>query len=140
MERSLFPDEITDKFIDKYTDKSYYSIIKEVYFNMSSIINAITQTVSISQFNRGLAGKIFSDVRSTGPKAVIKNNSAEVILVPPDEYEKTNELINDYMLLTLAVERMSGYDPSALISEEDMDKRLEITKEELESPDEVIFE
>lgn len=32
---------------------------------MSSVLNAIENIVSISQFNRGLAGKIFSDVKKT---------------------------------------------------------------------------
>ena len=107
---------------------------------MSSVINAITDTVSISQFNRGLAGRIFSDVKSHGPKAVMKNNSAEVILVPPDVYEKTNELLNDYLLLTLAIERTTNYDPSALISEEEMDHRLNISQAELDSAPEVEIE
>ena len=107
---------------------------------MPSVINAVTQTVPISQFNRGLAGRIFSDVKAHGPKAVMKNNTAEVILVPPDEYEKTQELLNDYLLLTLAVERMEKYDVSTLISEEDMDAHLGITQEELDSILEVEIE
>lgn len=105
-----------------------------------SIINAVTQTIPISQFNRGLAGRIFSEVKETGPKAVMKNNSAEVILVPPEEYEKTNELLNDYLLLTLAVERMADYNSDTLISEEEMDRRLGINTEELDNIPEVEIE
>ena len=53
---------------------------------MESIVNAITKTIPISMFNRGLAGKIFSDVKTNGPKVVMKNNAAEVVLISPAEY------------------------------------------------------
>ncbi|MBR5705579.1 MAG: type II toxin-antitoxin system Phd/YefM family antitoxin [Deltaproteobacteria bacterium] len=107
---------------------------------MSSVVSAITQTVPISQFNRGLAGQIFSDVKSHGPKVVMKNNAAEVVLMPPAEYVEIMDALNDYLLLTMAIERMANYDPSSLISEEEMDKRLGITQEELDSTGEVEFE
>ena len=98
---------------------------------MSSVVSAIKDTVSLSQFNRGMAGKIFSDVKANGTKVVMKNNSAEVVLIPPDEYLEIVDALNDYLLLTMAVKRMENYDPSKVISESDMDKRLGVTKEEL---------
>ena len=70
----------------------------------------------------------------------MKNNSAEVVLIPPDEYVEIIDTINDYLLLTMAVERMSSYDPETLISEGDMDKHLGITKEDLDKIGEVEFE
>ena len=107
---------------------------------MTSVVSAITKTVPISQFNRGLAGQIFSDVKSHGPKVVMKNNAAEVVLMPPAEYVEIMDALNDYLLLTMAIERMANADPSSLISEEEMDKRLGITQEELDSIGEVEFE
>ena len=107
---------------------------------MSTVLSAIEKTVPISQFNRGLAGQIFSDVKASGSKVVMKNNAAEVVLVPPDEYIEIMDTINDYLLLTMAVERMSTYDPDTLISEEEMDRRLGITQEELDGAEEVEFE
>lgn len=53
---------------------------------MHSVISAIENTISISLFNRGLAGKIFSDVRRTGAKVVMKNNMPECVLMSPEEY------------------------------------------------------
>ena len=108
--------------------------------DMTSVVSAITKTVPISQFNRGLAGQIFSDVKSHGPKVVMKNNAAEVVLMPPAEYVEIMDALNDYLLLTMAIERMANYDSSSLISEEEMDKRLGITQEELDSIGEVEFE
>ena len=107
---------------------------------MRSVVSAINNTVSISQFNRGLAGQIFTDVKKTGPKVVMKNNEAEVVLLPPDQYVALMDALNDYELLTLAMERLEHYDPSALISEDEMDHELEFTKEELDSVSEVEFE
>ena len=107
---------------------------------MPTVLSAIEKTVPISQFNRGLAGQIFSDVKASGSKVVMKNNVAEAVLVSPDEYVEIMDTINDYLLLTMAVERMSSYDPGTLISEEEMDKRLGITQDELDSIGEVEFE
>ena len=107
---------------------------------MQSVVSAINRTVSISQFNRGLAGKIFADVKSNGPKVVMKNNEAEVVLLPPDQYVELMELLNDYELLTVAAERLERYDPSSLISEEEMDRRLNISQEDLDHAGEVDFE
>ena len=107
---------------------------------MPTVLSAIKKTVPISQFNRGLAGQIFSDVKASGSKVVMKNNVAEVVLVPPDEYVEIMDTINDYLLLTMAVERMSSYNPDTLISEEEMDKHLGITQDELDAVPEVEFE
>ena len=107
---------------------------------MSSVVSAIRDTVPISQFNRGLAGKIFSDVKAAGAKVVIKNNVAEAVIVPPDEYVQIMDDLNDYYLLTMAVERIGNFDPSKLISLEEMDKRLGISESDLNGQDEVDFE
>ena len=107
---------------------------------MSPVISAIKNTIPLSQFNRGLAGKIFADVKTHGPKVVMKNNTAEVVLVSPSEYLETMEALNDYLLLTLAVKRMESYDPSKVITEAEMRKRLCITQEELDSIGEVEIE
>lgn len=54
---------------------------------MASVISAIKNTVPISLFNRGQAGKIFEEVRQSGAKVVMKNNTAEcVLLSPPNDW------------------------------------------------------
>ena len=67
-----------------------------------NIIAAIQNTISISQFNRGLAGKIFQDVKNSGAKVVMKNNAPECVLLSPDEYVSLMDEVNDARLLTLA--------------------------------------
>lgn len=107
---------------------------------MDPIVSAIKNTVSISQFNRGLAGRIFDEVKRSGAKVVIKNNAAEVVLVPPDEYIHDKEELENLRLLLLATERMSHYDPSTLISQEEVDRKLGFTEKDLLDFDEVELE
>lgn len=107
---------------------------------MNSVVSVIQNTISISLFNRGLAGKIFSEVRRTGAKVVMKNNAPEVVLLSPEEYVNLMNEVNDARLLAAAVERMSHYDPSTLISGEELDRQLGITDAELNGFDEVELE
>ena len=61
-------DMFVDIFISKFVDISFsmcYIIDTEVN-TMANIASAIKDTISISLFNRGLAGKIFEEVKQTG--------------------------------------------------------------------------
>lgn len=107
---------------------------------MASVMSAITNTVPISQFNRGLAGKIFDEVKQCGAKVVMKNNAAECVLISPDEYVSLMDELNDARLLAIASERMAHFDPSTLITEEEMNHRLGVTEDDLAGYDEVEIE
>lgn len=48
---------------------------------MANVLSSINKTIPITQFNRGYSGKIFEDVRKTGTKVVMKNNTTEFILL-----------------------------------------------------------
>ena len=107
---------------------------------MKSIRSAIENTVSISLFNKGLAGKIFDEVKLSGAKVVMKNNSAECVLLAPDEYLRIMDELNDARLAALAAERALRLDPSTLIPEEKVWERLGITDDDLAMIPEVEFE
>ncbi len=107
---------------------------------MANMTSAIKDTISISLFNRGLAGKIFEDVKQSGAKVVIKNNTAECVLMSPDEYVRLMDEVNDARLLSLANERMQNFDSSNLISSEKIYKDLGINIEDLDAIGEVEFE
>ncbi len=107
---------------------------------MASVMSAITNTVPITQFNRGLAGKIFEEVKQCGAKVVMKNNVAECVLISPDEYVRLMDELNDARLLAVASTRMAHFDPSTLISEEEMNRRLGIKKDDLDGFDEADIE
>ena len=107
---------------------------------MASVMSAIKNTFPISQFNRGLAGKIFEDVKQSGAKVVMKNNVAECVLISPEEYVRLMDEVNDARLLAVASERMAHFNPATLISEEEMNRRLGITEDDLTGFDEVDIE
>ena len=121
---------------------SAYAILylsKEVDI-MASVMSAITNTVPITQFNRGLAGKIFEDVKQCGAKVVMKNNTAECVLLSPDEYIRLMDELNDARLAALAAERMAHFNPEITVSEAEMNRRLGITEDDLAGFDEVDIE
>ena len=107
---------------------------------MDSIRGAIENTVPISHFNRGLAGKIFDDVKRNGSKVVMKNNAAECVLLSPAEYIALMDELNDARLLSMATERMAHFDKAALIPQEDFDRKYGFTAEALADADEVEIE
>ena len=107
---------------------------------MANIASAIKDTISISLFNRGFAGKIFEEVKRTGAKVVMKNNTAECVLLSPDEYIRLMDEVNDARLLAMATERMAHFDPNAAISGDELYKDLGITKEDLDNFSEVEIE
>ncbi len=107
---------------------------------MANITSAIRDTVSISLFNRGLAGKVFEEVKKTGAKVVIKNNTAECVLLSPEEYLRLVDEVNDARLLSAATERMARYDPAATVSGAEAERMFGITGEDLDACGEVEFE
>ena len=107
---------------------------------MINIASAIRDTIPISLFNRGLAGKIFEEVKQCGAKVVMKNNAAECVLISPDEYIRLMDEVNDARLLSIATERMEKYDPSSVVDADSLYKNLGITQGDLEAIGEVEFE
>ena len=105
-----------------------------------NIVAAIKNTISITQFNRGLAGKIFQDVKNNGAKVVMKNNTPECVLLSPDEYVKLIDEINDARLLALAVQRMENFNPENTIPENQVMEHIGITDDDLADFDEMEFE
>ena len=69
-------------------------------------ITPLNHTVPISDFNRGKAGKIFSDVKTSGLTVVMKNNAPECVLLSPDDYSKLIERLENAELLAMASERL----------------------------------
>ena len=107
---------------------------------MADVTSAIRNTVPITLFNRGLAGKIFEEVKQQGSKVVMKNNTPEFVLLSPEEYLHLMDEVNDAKLAALAAERMQHFDPAAAISAEEVYRSHGITEADLASMDEVEFE
>ncbi len=116
-----------------------YIIVERVIY-MNSVISAIQNTVPISLFNKGLAGKIFEEVKQAGAKVVIKNNVAECVLLSPQEYVALMDAVNDAKLLSMAVERMEHFNAAGLISEKDVLSEFGINDGDLDGYEEVEIE
>ena len=65
----------------------------------------IDALVPITRFNRGEAKKIFDEVKESGYKVVVKNNTPTCVLLTPERYEKMMEMIIDQYLYELVEER-----------------------------------
>lgn len=91
-----------------------------------------TKTVSISEFNRGLAGRIFDDVRQNGSKVVLKNNAPECVLMSPEEYIKLMDELEDAKDIMLANKRMTSMNKDNIVSMEEFEKEFNINFDEIE--------
>ncbi len=107
---------------------------------MKSIRSAIENTVSISLFNKGLAGKIFDEVKLSGAKVVMKNNSAECVLLSPEEYLHLLDSVNEMKAVVTAVQRLSSLDPGSLLTEEEFSVRTSLDISFINSSSGVDFE
>lgn len=105
-----------------------------------SIRSVLENTIPISQFNRGLAGKIFDEVRRHGAKVVMKNNSPECVLLSPEEYLRLLDETEDARLLAAATQRMSHFNPSTVISQEQADRELGFTPDDYEDTSDIELE
>ncbi len=105
-----------------------------------NIVSALENTVPISVFNRGLAGKIFSEVKQSGAKVVIKNNVPECVLLSPQDYLDLMEEVENARLLSLADRRLQNYEPAAASTLDEVKAKFGITDEELAQIDEAEIE
>ena len=76
---------------------------------MNQMATVMKNLVSVSAFNQGKAGEIFSAVKKTGqPKLVLRRNAPECVLVPPEEYAAMVDELEDLRDYKLAVERLAN--------------------------------
>ena len=99
---------------------------------MDTAMNILNNTVPISLFNKGLAGRIFNSVKETGAKVVMKNNAPECILLSPEEYKKMIDEINDAKLLEIAINRLKEDDGNHILADKVYEK-AGISEKDLES-------
>ena len=107
---------------------------------MTAILGTTTKTVPFSAFNEGKAGEIFAEVRRSGSCIVMNNDTAECVLVPMNEYKLLTADNDDTRLIAIADERMSHFDPSRLLSAEEVYRKLGITQEDIDAMEEVELE
>lgn len=94
------------------------------------------KTVSISEFNKGFAGRIFDDVKANGSKVVLKNNTALCVLISPEDYSKLIEQLEDLKDLSLANERISSSKNENLFSRSAFEEKFSVNLDEVSPIDE----
>lgn len=104
-----------------------------------AVRDIIQNSVPLSNFNKGMAGKIFTEVRQNGTKIVMKNNLPECVLMSPEEYIELMDELEDMRLLLLAEDRIKNSSGKVYTQEEVMEE-LGITDEELDSMEDVEIE
>lgn len=117
-----------------YTYMFTYNNTNDNILSGYNIVKTLIETVPITKFNRGQAGRIFGDVKKTNnTKVVIKNNEPEVVLLSPQEYNKlvsVYEQVKEETLYQKIAERISK-DSKVTYSREEVMKELSITEEDL---------
>ena len=105
-------------------------------------INASTlqSLVSISQFSKGQATKVFDRLRDESQLVVLKNNVPAAVLLSPEEYTRLAEIEEDYHLLLLAQERLADGNLRKSVSEADVMASLGISEDEINSAEDVELE
>ena len=117
-----------------YTYMFTYNNTNDNILSGNNIMKTLIETVPITKFNRGQAGRIFGDVKKTNnTKVVIKNNEPEVVILSPQEYNKlvsVYEQVKEETLYQKIAERISK-DSKVTYSREEVMKELGITEEDL---------
>jgi PHD/YefM family antitoxin component YafN of YafNO toxin-antitoxin module len=75
--------------------------------NAMNTVNLLDSIIPISQFNKGQANKIFSEVKKFGTKIVVKNNVPECVLLSPQNYQRMMDEYEDAILSAEAEKRLS---------------------------------
>lgn len=103
---------------------------------MEKLALALKNTIPISLFHKGMAGKIFKSVKESGSKIVMKNNVPECVLLSPESYLEMTEKLENAELLALAMQRIEN---GAFKDTRDFDevmKEVHIASEALNNIDE----
>jgi len=74
----------------------------------------------------------FEEVKSGGFKIVVKNSVPICVLITPEKYQELMEKVEDYNLLTIAVNRMENVKDNDFIASQDVMNEFEIKQSDLD--------
>ena len=108
---------------------------------MCAMLSGVKRTVPFSAFDEGRARQIFAEVRHSGTKIVVNDDdSAECVLMSPEDYVRISDDYNNVRLMAVAEDRLKHFDRSKLISQEEFDRMFGITPEDLEGWEDIELE
>lgn len=100
----------------------------------SSVVNE--DVFSRDTVSKDVIREALRDAKDSGVSYLLDDDETYVVL----SKEGYNDVVNEAILIGIAGERLNHFDPSKLISQEEMDRRLGITQEELDAMPEVELE
>lgn len=93
--------------------------------------DTLDSLVPITQFNKGLAAKIFNRLKVERQIIVLKNNKPTAVIISPEEYKRLSEAEENLRLLQIAGSRLTPGWESRVITDEDFWVDSGITDEEM---------
>mgnify|MGYP004679591671 CR=1 FL=1 len=105
---------------------------------MSKAQDTLNSLVSITQFNKGQASRIFDRLRSEKQLIVLKNNVPSAVILSPEEYIRLSELAEDYALMLEAQKRLSH--EGRTLSLDEVMNECGVTQEDIDNAQELEIE
>ncbi len=100
--------------------------------------DTLKSLVSVSQFSKGHAIKVFERLQEEPRLIVLKNNKPVAVLLSPAEFSRLSEIEENYHLLKLSQERLLNNNARNTISEADVMASLNITEKDIETAEDSI--
>jgi len=107
---------------------------------MTATTNMLNCLVSITQFNKGQASKIFDRLKTEPQIIVLKNNSPSAVILSPEEYNRILEIEENYKLLLMANKRINNDNLKNAVAESKVLYELELTEEDIDNTEDVEIE
>lgn len=107
---------------------------------MATTASILQSLIPISQFNKGMAAKIFDRLHTEKELIVLKNNQPSAIILSPEEYQRLTEIEEDYLLLLEAAKRLEANGDKPAIPMDTVLSNLGICEEALEEVEDVDIE
>ena len=107
---------------------------------MSMAYETLNSLVSITQFNKGQASRIFDRLSSEKQLIVLKNNVPSAVIISPEEYIRLSEIAEDYYLLMEAQSRLKNNEGKESLSFEEVMRIYDISEEDIENAEDLEIE
>lgn len=107
---------------------------------MSMAYEALKSLVSITQFNKGQASRIFDRLNTEKQLIVLKNNVPTAVIISPEEYIRLSEIAEDHYLMTEAQERLKNNEGKKALSLDEVMQSFGITGEDIENAEDIELE
>lgn len=107
---------------------------------MSMAYEALNSLVSITQFNKGQASRIFDRLNTEKQLIVLKNNVPSAVIISPEEYIRLSEIAEDYYLLTEAQARLKSNEGKKALSFSEVMQNCGITENDIENAEDLEIE